>query len=789
MKTLAWSAGYLIQLLRQNVLLWLLPAVVWLAGYQAEQGREILHAVLEEEPYETRWYCYLITSSLSGIFLFIGQKWFSFFHSGKSTRYGDPAEYAGSRQKVEAWHFHEFLQGQRLYFQKLLAAAGLFFPAIFTCFLLSKAEFSFGKTGWLLLIQLGIGSLVMLVSAKKNGFLLVSVRIFLQGIGRGFTHFWFHTLCPIWNSLLPPAFRKPTSEVPSAFPPDSDLAAHSFFELSEAWRGGFVVLSMGSAMLLLVLNQLDAESLNAMGAAAILWLGISLWTCFFMWVLLWQKTTYLPVYLFLFAGLAYALIGGKEYPILLAKEIVQEKPLRIEQILAQRIRENGWEKRIQDVKDGRGEPIPLLIMASDGGGMRSGYWTALQWENIREKWGPETDRHLFACVALSGGSLGAAAYHLARTENLSSKEARIRYRQLFENDLLASQSRAFVSAENLSAFTPFHGGVSSRDQAFERAIRWGLEKSFPDAELRWPLLGKPAFRPLVVFQATEVESGNKTLIANRNVAPSEFTGDRILAGQTGLFSLETAIHLGARVPAFSPPAAIPLPDGEKHFVDGGYYARGVSEICLDLVEAIAKSKYRDFFRPVVVYATNEMDEQNISGFEVWRDPLEAKNQNEISISGDWTGHFHALVGSAAAHENQSKKALSALLREQSKGRLSYLETQLQNGRKSIPMNWFLSRSALNELESRSVASRKFIPNLDLKAAQVSLVAPKNEVKKESLDTVTINRKPEAKRNEISLKTHPHLYYFSKRLKKWRLIKDADFNIRKLKPLRKNQGKK
>lgn len=797
MKTLAWSAGYLFQLLRQSALLWLLPVVVWVAGFEAEQGRELIHAILEEEPIGIKWYFYLLTSSLAGIFLYIGQKWFSFFYPGRTAEYGDPAEYASSSQKIAAWKYHDFLQQHRRYFQQILAGSGLLFPTILTSLLLCSDEFTLSRTGCMLSAQLLIALLVFAAAVQKTSFPVVSARIFLQGFGRLIRQMWFGGILPASNSLLPPSLRKKDTGGPAILPKDSGLQAHSFFELSEAWQGGFGLMSIGSVLLLICLNCLEIEGLNAVGAASILWLGVSIWTCFFMWMLLLHRTTYLPVYLVLLVGLAYALIGGKEYPVRLESANHRVETTNLEKLLAQRIQNNGWQDRVRAIEAGQEEKIPLIILASDGGGMRSGYWTALQWENVREKWGPETDKHTFACVALSGGALGAVAYHLARNEKLDAAEARNRYRQLFESDLLAAQSRAFVSAENLTAFTPFSGGEKARDKAFEQAIRLGLEQSFPKARLDWPLPAQGNFSPLLLFQATEVETGAKTLISSEGLEDNTFPTDRILAEKTGKMALETAVHLGARVPVFSPPGAIPFPDGLRHFVDGGYYARGVSEVCLDLVKSIEASPYGKYFQTIVVYATNEMDIQNLSGFEVGHHSDVPKTILNSSVPGDWRGHFHALVSSSSANEARAKKQLIQHLRQGSHKRFSYLETQLQQGKKAIPMNWYLSNEGLYELEVRSQASRKFLPGLRLNALIPS--KPDPEVIKPAEKANIPNPLPASKptkvatgdqtKEAIHFKTHPHLYYYSKRLKKWRLIKDADFNVKKLKPIRQNRKKK
>jgi hypothetical protein len=57
------------------------------------------------------------------------------------------------------------------------------------------------------------------------------------------------------------------------------------------------------------------------------------------------------------------------------------------------------------------EPVPMIVVATAGGGLRAAYWTAVMLERIEARLGGDTFRkHLFAISGVSGGSVGAAFY-------------------------------------------------------------------------------------------------------------------------------------------------------------------------------------------------------------------------------------------------------------------------------------------------------------------------------------------------------------------------------------------
>jgi hypothetical protein len=116
-----------------------------------------------------------------------------------------------------------------------------------------------------------------------------------------------------------------------------------------------------------------------------------------------------------------------------------------------------------------------------------------------------------------------------------------------------------------------------------------------------------------------------------------------------------------------------------------------------------------------------------------------------------------------------------------------MEFDLKASADDIPMNWYLSKNGLANIEGKARHLAGKIPDLQTKEKVVNAridtttkrTAPPMEVKKQLVE----------KKENISPATHPNLYYFSKKKKMWKLKKDADFNISAIKPLGKKFQKR
>src|SRR5262249_52896804 len=119
----------------------------------------------------------------------------------------------------------------------------------------------------------------------------------------------------------------------------------------------------------------------------------------------------------------------------------------------------------------QGKPVPMLIIATAGGGIRAAYWTATVLQQLQrdfEKNNSYLDTYLFAISGVSGGSVGAMDYIAAR--HFGDKPT-----TYLQSDFLAPAIASLVFADGPSNFLPDFGQLD-RGAALERSLESGSSK-------------------------------------------------------------------------------------------------------------------------------------------------------------------------------------------------------------------------------------------------------------------------------------------------------------------------
>ena len=121
----------------------------------------------------------------------------------------------------------------------------------------------------------------------------------------------------------------------------------------------------------------------------------------------------------------------------------------------------------------------------------------------------------------------------------------------------------------------------------------------------------------------------------------------------------------------------------------------------------------------------------------------------------------------------------------------YMEFDLKATADEVPMNWYLSQNGLKRIEEKARQLGAEIPDLQTREQANVFVqeAPVRQTESKPAPAVLKIDKPTTENEHISPATHPHLYYYSKKKKMWKLRKDADFNINAIKPLSKKFQKR
>lgn len=194
--------------------------------------------------------------------------------------------------------------------------------------------------------------------------------------------------------------------------------------------------------------------------------------------------------------------------------------------------------------------VPLVFVASAGGGIRSAYWTARTWECAVGVACGSTEDHtsrVFFASGVSGGAVGLAQVR-ARQMDPGASSGSEWVDTAMSADFLAPSVAAFLFRDlpNSVARLPLPSGdrAASLERAFE-ASQSGLEADF---------FGQGSTFPILSFSATSVEDGCRLAVSTVQQAAD--------TGETNCSGPATAL------PDANGPGSFPVRDAGDYLCDG-----------------------------------------------------------------------------------------------------------------------------------------------------------------------------------------------------------------------------
>lgn len=379
----------------------------------------------------------------------------------------------------------------------------------------------------------------------------------------------------------------------------------------------------------------------------------------------------------------------------------------------------------------------VLLIAAEGGGIRSAYWTAQVLARLHDA-DSSVDRRIAALSGVSGGAVGIAVYRacLAQTASGGSVRACVEtgFRQLDSltpllGGLLFEDAFARVLPTTLKAgpldLACAQPGCThlSRAQPFEREwIRqFGhLGDSLGDLPAG---AGHPLPVPPLMLNSTWVESGNRAVLGSFDALAMPASHD--LVAEIGAWPpLITAAHASARFPFINPLAALPPEPGARrtrgHLVDGGYHDNSGTESLTDLWRSL-QSALPPPWRARLVLIRNGQPRIDCeqappdgppaacldpharpSDAELRADLLRPADRRRLDLLADLFGPLVALanVSGIGAHGRQAPAALAAALNAQPNAEPPLFYDQLDNG-DLVPLGWYLSPAAREAIEGQA----------------------------------------------------------------------------------------
>lgn len=283
------------------------------------------------------------------------------------------------------------------------------------------------------------------------------------------------------------------------------------------------------------------------------------------------------------------------------------------------------------------EPYPVFLVASEGGGIRSAYWTAALLTRLKSSV-DRFDERTFSISGVSGGALGVATYRACGGE----REPKACIDRVGYADLWTQLLGGVLFEDVIATVVPTWWcrgpgcGVLGRSYWFEGA----LESAVPALAQGLAAAPEPRRRvPHVFLTVTRVETGERAIQSDVAIEWKSFPGATDVTALAGAdMRLSTAAHNSARFPLTNPVGAVygpdcPIdpqrPDGVRtpggkglctRLQDGGYFDNSSALTTADIVRALRRCLFdaphcgldagqvqslRAALRPVVIAIRNE----------------------------------------------------------------------------------------------------------------------------------------------------------------------------------------
>jgi hypothetical protein len=373
----------------------------------------------------------------------------------------------------------------------------------------------------------------------------------------------------------------------------------------------------------------------------------------------------------------------------------------------------------------------MILVATQGGASRAGYWTAVALSRLREAAkakGVDIDPHIFALSSVSGGSVGAVGYAGMLKSAPDAPDFTLRLLRFAGDSVLGGAVTGTLFPDLLQRFVPvafFPDRAEALERSWEEA--WAsIDPKAPSAALMResflnlaPKAGEP-WRPILIVQGASENGGRRVLTSGVKFTCDEIDADDFLDSVGHDVSASTAVLNGARFPWISPGGTF---SGERcgsavkqtdHILDGGYFDNAGAESLREMVRALHAIRTQ----------AGETDPLDIVFVLIgYRNPDTSKPTPALAVNDVFAPLF-GLFASMSAHEShlaremkltgQTKlEAADPYVSRMTGGPIDYAAIALCKGKIEAggklkdydpPMDWTLSGEAKRYLENSVIAT-------------------------------------------------------------------------------------
>lgn len=513
-------------------------------------------------------------------------------------------------------------------------------------------------------------------------------------------------------------------------------------------RWAVLTFSLFALVLLLLFLFLPVRAGLFLGSGAIVCLAAAAWVCVGSWIVLLGSRLRLSLVGLLIAWAILCSLWNDNHSI---RTVSIEPPFPTPSVSGKAPVQQAfatWHDAVQKAYPlGTSGPAPaarpIFIVATEGGGIRAAYWTALVLAALqdrsldqRKSWmeanpgqppPPDFASHLFAVSGVSGGSLGAVVFNALLVENVAYPMEN-RAHDILRQDFLSPTLAALFFPDLVQRFVPYPISLADRGAVLEKAWEYGWERTISGADKggdRANRLGQP-FRklwqdwrgeiplPALFLNGTRVESGKRIITSNLAINPgsrvdfadAEDAQVQLRSDGSHDIPLSTAAHMSARFTYVSPAGLLP---DNGHVVDGGYFENSATATALEVlyeVEGAIQKEQKEHPREIVVPVVIEI--RNGPTKEKPNSSAQAQSTPEPSKRRDFLSEVLAPVGTLVnTRDARGTFSQAAIKGEQDSQQdpppallPNWCLIGLHDSDVPLPLGWMLSGGAANEMRGQ-----------------------------------------------------------------------------------------
>lgn len=364
-----------------------------------------------------------------------------------------------------------------------------------------------------------------------------------------------------------------------------------------------------------------------------------------------------------------------------------------------------WLKRRVNLHPGE-ETIPVVIVASQGGGIRALDWTGSVLDELNHTV-PGFSNHIYAISGVSGGSVGGAMYASYLHDKLDDRE---KLKTLCSSDYLSGITSAMLYPDMFQKVIPFKVGMFDRARFIEDSWSDRYKELFNDRNTLdngflslWNSDDSRYRVPSLFLNSVLAESGQKAIVSNLKLDPRHFQDAIDVIDSIGSdIPVKTAALCSARFPYVTPGGKISMGNGYGgHLIDGGYLENTGTVTAMNLVTLLnaylldkadtMDVKQTDKARVAVIMLYVQNDAFSMDK------PLPATFMNDLLIPP--TGFLGAWDREGLALREQMKQMSIQLDRP-----MHFIPILLNREpvtEVKLPLSWYLSPGAADEIQRQA----------------------------------------------------------------------------------------